>query len=180
MKNGNAMKFYQDICVAYKAALRKTIQELLLKDEQFYYVVLVVDENGLPPVFSAWSKESYARECENLNAEQAAWMKWSYSESPYFDFGKANFLDADGIWLSKGSIDDFKCEEWVKELERRVNSLEECFASLNKEGLISDDESRKKTMVNVETTPPSPKDTERARRLNPPESIKEWLDEAAE
>lgn len=174
------MNFHQDIVAAYKVALQKAVAELFHTGESFYYLSLVVDENGLPPVFSAWSRESFFAACKQMDDEQALWMKWSYSDSPYFEFGAVYFAEANELWQSKGGIDDFIADDWIEELAKRVNSLEKCFAELDADGLFSAGVKRTSLMINIETTPPTEEDTRRAQRLNPPEAIKEWLEEAAE
>ena len=179
-KNEVKMNFHQDIVAAYKVALQKAVSGLFLTGESFYYLSLVVDENGLPPVFSAWSRESFFAACKQMDDEQALWMKWSYSDSPYFEFGAVYFAEANELWQSKGGIDDFITDDWIEELAKRVNSLEKCFAELDADGFFSGMVKRTSLMINVETTPPTEEDTQRAQRLNPPEAIKEWLEEAAE
>ena len=69
------MNFHQDIVAAYKVALQKAVSELILTGESFYYLSLVVDENGLPPVFSAWSGAGFFAACKKMDDEQALWMK---------------------------------------------------------------------------------------------------------
>lgn len=64
----------------------------------------MVDENGLPPVFSAWSRESFFAACKQMDDEQALWMKWSYSDSPYFEFGAVYFAEANGSGNRKGVL----------------------------------------------------------------------------
>ena len=51
---------------------------------------------------------------------------------------------------------------------------------LDNKGLFGEGEKRKNIVINVEVMPPDYTNTERALRLNPSESLTEWLATAAE
>lgn len=175
------MDFYSDVADSYKKALAKTIAELFSIGESFYYVSLTVDEGGATPVFSAWSREAYIDACEKLPADDdPLWIKWSYSDSPYFNYKEENFFSAHAAWESKGSIDEFDAHEWINELNKRLNSLVRSFSALDDEGLFGAGENRNAIVINVEIVPPTHENTIRVKRLNPQSAIKEWLDEASE
>lgn len=175
---------YEDIRDVYFEALKNSLKILFDENEEsFYYVVLVVDENGFPPVFSAWSDEaldSYKNE-NDLSDEETVWAKWSYSESPYFNFQEEIFSEAAKLWNSKGLIDDFKGEQWQRELKKRVSSLEDALRNINDSIFTKMAINRDLFLINVEDVPPSKETTQRAVRLNGMnEKVNEWLDEAAE
>ncbi|MGC9497430.1 DUF4303 domain-containing protein [Streptomyces sp. WG7] len=52
-------------------------------------------------------------------------------------------------------------------------------ARLDAEGLFVTGRERHSVVVNVEVVPPDTGDDERALRLNPPEALGDWLEEAA-
>lgn len=167
------MNNYNELFDEYKLVLKKTILDLFSTGEDFYYISLTVDEGGATPVFSACSKESYIAACRELpNNEDCLWIKWSYSDSPYFNYGENNFHEANQLWISKGLIDDFSAAEWDKEINKRLNFLELSFSMLYDEGIFGIDEGRNNIVLAVEIVPPTRENTERVERLNPSAAIK--------
>ncbi|MNT83719.1 hypothetical protein D3C71_1528880 [compost metagenome] len=58
--------------------------------------------------------------------------------------------------------------------------MELAMARLNEEGLFGHGSRRLRLVVNVEVMPPDQTNTDRAKRLNPPGALNEWLSEVAE
>jgi hypothetical protein len=58
--------------------------------------------------------------------------------------------------------------------------MEAAMAQLDREGLFGTGRARLDVVINVEVMPPDWTNTVRAKRLNPPGALHEWLDEVAE
>lgn len=151
--------------------------------EEFYFVVLVVFGEANAPYVSAWSKESLARkilESEMPFEEALLAYKWSYSDSPFYAYGDKHFNEVEDVLRRRKGIDELSDDEWRREFELRIGSLEEAMRRLDRRGVFGRGSERLGLMINVEVMPPDSSNTVRAIRLNPPEAIKEWLKEAAE
>ncbi len=165
-----------------KDAAKKAILSLFATyDENYYYLSLITDASANCPIISAWSWEALEREAEKApNVEEAMYyLKWSYADSPYCMFGKEYFSKVEEAFDSRDSLlstDD----EWDKEYDIRMNSMEKAIAELDNEGLFGTNEERLKIVINVEVMPPDYSNTLRALRLNPREALNEWLEEIAE
>ena len=61
-----------------------------------------------------------------------------------------------------------------------MSAMEEAMARLDQAGLFGTGSKRAHIVINVEVMPPDYTNTERAKRLNPPEALVDWLKEAAE
>lgn len=62
----------------------------------------------------------------------------------------------------------------------RLEAMESALARLDEKAIFGEGEERLAIVVNVEVMPPDGSKAERAKRLNPPEAIRTWLQEAAE
>ncbi|PPV04656.1 DUF4303 domain-containing protein [Xanthomonas bromi] len=165
-----------------KSAFLKMFEDK--KEEKFYYCVLVTTEEGHPPFISAWSDQALQQEKEKGGDanEYFEWVRWSYADSPYVDYCGEAFSGLQVVFDSRPAIDQLSRDEWLVELEVRLSSMEKAMVDLDAEGIFELNQPRMKVMINVELTPPSYSNTERALRLNDRsnEALIVWLDEAAE
>lgn len=146
--------------------------------ETFYYVVLTTSGEASPPSFSAWSHEALAAEAAKRLGEDVKNIKWSYGESPYFCYLEDEFDEIARLFgLRPPMITSMSEEKWYEEYEFRLKALEFAMAELDHDGLFGAGEQRKQIVINVEVMPPDWTNTARAMRLNPPESLVEWLAE---
>ena len=76
--------------------------------------------------------------------------------------------------------DEDNDEKFMEEYEFRMDSMEKVMSDLDKEGIFGSGEKRKNIVVAAEVMPPEYTNTERVLRLNSRETLKEWLEEAAE
>jgi hypothetical protein len=79
-----------------------------------------------------------------------------------------------------GVLDPFDRQAWESGYAFRLDAMEAGMAQLDREGLFGEGAERAGIVINVEVMPPDRTNVERARRLNPPEALVEWLSEAAE
>ncbi|RKM63056.1 DUF4303 domain-containing protein [Butyrivibrio sp. XB500-5] len=163
---------------ATEKALLKLFEE---HNESFYYCSLITTGEGLCPIISAWSKEALERVAnESDDVEEAKYyLKWSYSETPYFAYGEEFFEDVKNVFIDR--MNKLKtAEERQREVQLRINSMEKVMHNLDAKGMFGQGEQRLNIVINAEFMPPDYTNTERALRLNPQEALKEWLEEAAE
>lgn len=166
-------------------AARAAFSELFLyAREDFYYCTLVTTGDGLAPYPSAWSWQALDRQTAgDRNPEtRKAFLKWSYSDSPYWLFGQEHFDDVAKAFSDMVNLHDLKNpDEYRQELERRLSAAEAAMALLDAELLFGAGEKRAGNVILVEVMPPDYRNTERALRLNRPgPALDAWLDEAAE
>jgi len=108
-------------------------------------------------------------------------LEWSYADSPYCCFGERLFEMVNKLLSQRPHINHLMTtKEWRDEYEVRIRAMETAMATLNAEGLFGTPPERNRIVINVEVMPPDYTNTERARRLNPPEAIAVWLEEVAE
>ena len=166
------------IQIATESALLKLFKE---HNEKFYYCSLITTGEGLCPIISAWSVEALDRVAsENDDVEEAKYfLKWSYSETPYFAYGEEFFKYVKAVFAER--MNKLKtAEERDKEIQVRINSMEKVMHNLDAKGIFGQGTKRLNIVINAEFMPPDYTNTERALRLNPQEALKEWLEEAAE
>ena len=124
-------------------------------------------------------KEKYGWTPEN----NRRMLKWSFADSPYCAYGEQYFTDVqkmiDERDLDIGD-DEEDDEKFMEEYEFRMDSMEKVMSDLDKEGIFGSGEKRKNIVVAAEVMPPEYTNTERVLRLNSRETLKEWLEEAAE
>ena len=145
----------------------------------FYYVVLTTSGEASPPSFSAWSVEALMREvAEHRDEVDELDLKWSYGDSPYFCYHQENFSELKTLFLRRPRMNTSMTDsEWNTEYELRFRALECALKELDDEGLFGVGEERRRIVINVEVMPPDRTNTERAKRLNPPDCLLEWLAE---
>ena len=109
------------------------------------------------------------------------YLKWSYADSPFCCSGD-EYFDLVKVFFAKRPQMSYQMtkEEWAAEYKLRLSAMEKAVTQLDSEGLFGRGEDREAIYVNVEVMPPEYTNTERAHRLNPPEAIAVWLQEAAE
>ncbi len=168
----------QIIQTATESALLKLFKE---HNERFYYCSLITTGEGLCPIISAWSKEALERVAnESANVEEAKYyLKWSYSETPYFAYGEEFFREVKSVFIERMNNLN-TVEERQREVQLRINSMEKVMHNLDVKGIFGRGIQRLNIVINAEFMPPDHTNTERAIRLNPQEALNEWLEEIAE
>lgn len=161
-------------------AARKAFLKLFENGEHFYYCVLLTTEEGFSPVISAWSWEALDRFSNEYSKEDRDAIKWSYADSPYYDFGDEYFNDVRQAFSNRFTIDQLDNISWYRELKYRLNAMELAMKQLDNDGIFDITQPREAVYINVELMPPNFSNVERALRLNNPQNITDWLNEAAE
>lgn len=159
----------------YEAA-KNAFHELFKKNEHFYYCVLLTTEEGFSPIISAWSWEAL----DKYSKESIDTIKWSYADSPYYNFGSDYFNCVRQAFNNRLTIDQLDDISWIEELKFRLNAMELAMKRLDNDGIFNITQPRKDIYINVELMPPDSSNVERALRLNNPHNITNWLNEAAE
>jgi hypothetical protein len=160
-------------------AAEKSFLRLFQNQESYYYCTLVTTEEAHPPIISAWSWEAQEAIAKSISKEEAEWLKWSYADSPYFNYGAENFEMVRKLFYEREPdlTDEVK---WQKEIDLRINAMVLAMEKLDKKGLFALNQPRDKIYINVEVMPPDESNTVRALQLNKRENILDWLNEAAE
>jgi hypothetical protein len=177
-------KTQQELADAITKASRKAFSDLFSEyPGHYYYCALITTGEAHAPVISAWSQEALsAVVAGEKNPDDARLaLKWSYADSPYYCYGSQHFeavntLIAERPRLTPGLSD----EDWADEYQLRLEAMVAAMSTLDAEGVFGEGRKRLGTVILVEVAPPDNTNTERALRLNPPEALKEWLEEAAE
>lgn len=144
--------------------------------ETFYYFGLFTSGEAHPPVISAWSHEKLAL----VPLEKRQLVKWSYADSPYFDFGSEYFAKVRELFTARPSLWSMDDVSREAEYELRLRTMEEAMAEVDAKGVFGAGTKREGIVITVEVMPPDYTNTERVIRLNPAGALKQWLDEAAE
>jgi hypothetical protein len=149
---------------------------------RYYYCTLVTTGEAHPPIVSAWSKEALAASAaQERDLDPQRTLKWSYADSPYCGYGSEYFETVNGLFAKRPRLSPVLSKaEWSAEYQVRLDAMEAAMERLDSEGIFGVGTSRLGTVVLVEVAPPDRSNTERALRLNPPEALTEWLEEAAE
>ncbi|HED5889242.1 TPA: DUF4303 domain-containing protein [Salmonella enterica] len=173
----------EQLLVELEKAIRTALQVLFNKNENFYYFSLITTGEALAPSISAWSHEALQRFLveNNISEKEAIFIKWSYAESPYFDFGNSYFDKVRKLFSMRPEI-NYKLSKSDRDIEfnTRLKIMETAMNNLDEKGFFGVGDSRKNIVINVEVMPPDYSNTLRAMRLNPPETLSKWLSEAAE
>lgn len=168
-----------DLAKEIKVATRLSFEKLIQTyPGHYYYFTLITSGEAFPPIVSAWSIE--ALESAANNKEIRELIKWSYADSPFCFFGEEFFQDVKQLFFKRPYLIDLPDGEWEKEYDLRLNAMERALKELDEEGLFEKNGPRNSIVINAEVMPPDATNTERAIRLNPPEAIIDWLNEAAE
>lgn len=166
-----------DLRLAIAAAVEAAYSALLHETgETFYYFSLTTTGEAHPPVISAWSTE----QLERLPQARRAALKWSYADSPYYGFGEGHFAEVRRLFSKRPSLGALPSGERQMEYELRLDAMEEALRLLDQRGLFGVGEDRLRLVIHAEVMPPDFTNTERAMRLNLPEALVCWLEEAAE
>ncbi|MCR5609125.1 MAG: DUF4303 domain-containing protein [Lachnospiraceae bacterium] len=182
------MEFDNYLVELIQEAAQKAFTKLLSEhNERFYYYSLITTDNALCPCIAAWSYEALDNAINDKNKD---YIKWDIAESPYYAFayeeyfGNVEKVFNDRMEEIESRVygERFKVigdeGEIDKEIELRLNSMEEAMRNLDKKGFFDKNMDRTNVVVSVEIIPPEYSNTERTIRLNPREAIEEWLEEA--
>ena len=148
--------------------------------ERFYYFSITTTGEALAPVFSAWSVEALDRVVaeQGGGAELRDGLKWSYADSPYFDYRNDLFHEVNELFEARPKMDYMMEDEaWKREFDLRLEAMEEAVVMLDSDGVFGSKTDRNEVMITVEIMPPDESNVQRAYRLNPPEAIEDWLRE---
>ena len=171
----------QELTSAIVEAARRALKCLFERHkERFYYITLFTSGECLPPNISAWSVEALERATAQSGKDAARVLKWSYADSPYFAFREEDFADVQRLYALRPDPHSLPLDGFLAECALRLRAMESALAILDQEGLFGVGQPRASVVVNAEVMPPDRGNTERARRLNPPEALTVWLQEAAE
>jgi len=163
-------------------ATREAVTALFRENagQHFYYLSLITPGEGHAPFLSAWSREALASAAGG-DAESVRLLKWSYADSPFYAYREELFDEVARLFAARPSMNSATSDdEWFAEVAWRVQGMERAVAQLDAEGLFGRGEERYAIVVNVEFMPPDYTNSARARWLNSPEVLVEWLAEAAE
>ncbi|POP40410.1 hypothetical protein CHU32_27570 [Superficieibacter electus] len=173
----------EELLIEVEKAANIAFCELLKNEEHFYYCSLITTGEALSPSIAAWSHEALVRYLieNNYNEGDAKFIRWSYAESPYFNFGIDYFEHVNRLFSLRPKM-DYKVSksDWDVEFNIRLKIMETAMKHLDEEGVFGAGDSRNNIIINVEVMPPDYRNTLRAMRLNPPEALSQWLVEAAE
>ncbi len=167
-----------------ETATRRAVTALFREHpEHFYYLSLITTGEAHPPFLAAWSVEALETavrgQADMSQARQN--LRWSYAESPYMCYGEHLFAEVNRLFSLRPQVSVVTAEEeWMREYEIRVRAMETAMKRLDQQGLFGVGLARVAIVINIEVMPPDFTNTERARRLNPPEALVEWIKEAAE
>lgn len=161
---------------------KKVLQDLYETGENFYFIVFTITGEGIIPTLSAWSHEALQNKVKNheISLEEINNYKWSYSDSPYCDFGAEYYYDLRKYFQTRGDLLNMDVEKGQSEYNFRLELLTKTMEILDSQGLFSIKNNRNSIMINVEEIPPTAENTERALKLNPIKSIEEWIEYCAE
>lgn len=177
-----------------KEAAGKAFKDLFKEhpNEHFYYCTLVLMNSQGCPVVSAMSEEAldklvqenaekFREEYGYSIMESRELLKWSFADSPYSIYGEQYFSEVKE-WIANRDKNSksITLDMFMKECDMRLDSMEKVMSDLDKEGVFGCGEKRKNIVVAAEVMPPDYTNTERVLRLNSRETLKEWLEEAAE
>lgn len=155
----------------------------IYKNHHFYYFALVTDGEAHAPFISAWSREAL-QEASADSADpdmDAAYLKWSYADSPFCFFGEDFFSVVNELFAARPEMSHKMSQaEWHSEFRLRISAMESALKRLDETGVFGRGTDRLGIVINVEVVPPDHSNTERARRLNPNEALTNWLAEIAE
>lgn len=162
---------FDEIVASVETALERTVAKLFREHrERFYFISLNFFEGGGPPIFSAWSEEALASYCRDTQTPPNM-VKWSYADSPYYDFGSEFFTPVEELF--------WQCDPG-SEQDAWLSASEEAVARLDARGVFGIGEERLRIALTVEVQPPDHTNAPVVMRLNPPEAIRDWLREACE
>ena len=163
-------------------AAGKAFRQLFENGESYYYCTLITTGEALAPTVSAWTWEALARVTQQ-NPQDAYWLKWSYGDSPYWLAGDEYFATVKKMFSERTPVDYLHLPAyWEDEVPPRLQAMEQAMMELDRQGIFSLNQPRDAVCIHVEMMPPDAGNTQRALRLNQPQSqaMQAWLAEAAE
>jgi len=178
-----------ELVAAIESAAEMAIKDLFVRHPgHYYYLSFITTGEAHPPILAAWSEEALEEAVRNEvdsrrrpDKEDARWgLKWSYADSPFCCYGSEHFERVNHLFAMRPGIDSLDASAWEAEYDLRLRAMETALSRLDLKGTFGVGEERLRMVVNVEVMPPDFTNTERAKRLNPPEAIRTWLEEAAE
>ena len=179
-----AIQSEQELAETIANAARRAFRQLFEQNpyDKFYYCSLVTTGEGHTPCLTAWSREKLeeAVRAENGDDNVRAELKWSYADSPFYCYAEDIFDEVKRQFVARSETRDRDSTEDRAELELRLRAMESAMVQLDSEGLFGTGTGRVGIVINAEVMPPDRTNVERARRLNPPEALVDWLTEAAE
>jgi len=159
---------------ALREAARQAFSQVRLEHpkERFYYFALVTNGCAGRPVPCACSVEAMINTLTEYRQMgyryDAADLRWSAADSPYFLHGDEHFQGIDEL------IDDsWTAKPPARAIAERFCAMEDALLDLCSEGFFGRGAERWKVLINV-VAPGSERDEvmfQRARHLNPPESL---------
>ncbi len=171
----------EELALAIESAAECAIKDLFLKHpEHFYYISLITSGSASAPVLTAWSLESLDVIRKTAGENKAASVKWSYADSPYFNYGEHFFFDVKRLFLLRPNVNELFDKSCEDEVDLRMRAMESAIRNLDKKGTFGHDVERLSIVINAEFMPPDYSNILRALRLNPVQALVTWLSEAAE
>ncbi len=153
--------------------------------EHFYYCTLVMADAETPCI-SAQSEESLKRYMNDgkISESEILDYKWSWADSPYCAYGYDEYFGEVEELFDKcfRELLDSDCDddELDREYQNWFNAMETVMKMLDEKGLFGTGKERGNVFVYAEESPPEDEDEvycERAKRMNPPDVYKKWLDD---
>ncbi|MGV9288860.1 DUF4303 domain-containing protein [Streptomyces sp. NPDC003719] len=169
-----------DLTDAVHRAARAAFTDLFRENpgHRFYYCTLVTPGEAYGPALSAWSEQALAEQAARHDCPPLD-LKWSYADSPFCCWGERHLEPVRDLFAARGELADLPDGEDEAEFDLRLRAMETAVARLDAEGLFGTGTARHGLVVAVEVVPPDTGNDERTLRLNPPEALTEWLEEAA-
>lgn len=174
----SAFELERAIADATRAAIARLFKA---HPERFYCIALLTTGEAHRPCLAACSHEALVAMTSGMPPQDAEAVKWSFADSPYYAFADDCFDDVERLFALRPRLDPFGTQgAWQEECDFRIGAMERAIARLDREGVFGAGDRRNRLVVNVEVVPPDAGNAERAKRLNPPVALRDWLDEAAE
>lgn len=175
------MNFKEKLTSELIKAVRSILLNLMENKEHYYYITLASDGLANTPYISAWSLEALERAREN-GEEEIEMIKWSEADSPYCTWMQENFQKVEELLDTRVPMLELEDQDFEKEYELRYSAMEQAMKALDEEGIFALNQNREDVIVLVEVISPDYTNTERAYRLNNPNTkiFAKWLLEAAE
>jgi len=144
--------------------------------ECFYYFALVTTADALRPGPSASSIEGLARIVHGQGCS-AADRRWSEADSPYNLYGDEHFAEVEQLFLRVGEHRHWAPVAYELEVQNRYAAMEGALRDLDRSGFFGVGLDRFKVVINVVAPGDDGEASiiERARRLNPPESLHQLI-----
>lgn len=160
-------------CQAAKTAFQELFQ---VYPGTYYYCSMFTDGLANGPAITAWSYEALEKCASEQNdpVQAKEWLKWSYGDSPFFCYRDDLFEPIRKAIQKRPGPDK---EGWLEEYQLRMRIMENAMKCLDEYGVFGVGLARSQLVVAVEVVPPDSSNTERVKRLNPPDAVAIWLAE---